>query len=123
MGRMTARQKRFCDEYLIDLNATQAAIRAGYSPKTAYKMCIRDRAYGIVGKERILNAVDIHMEQHKYDEVRDYLEGLTWDGKPRLDTLLTDYLGAEDGPYTRAVMRKSLTAAVARAMAPGTKYD
>ena len=29
--RMTAKQKRFCDEYLIDLNATQAAIRAGYS--------------------------------------------------------------------------------------------
>lgn len=33
--RMTAKQRRFCDEYLIDLNATQAAIRAGYSPKTA----------------------------------------------------------------------------------------
>jgi phage terminase small subunit len=32
---MNARQKRFCDEYLIDYNATQAAIRAGYSPKTA----------------------------------------------------------------------------------------
>ncbi len=34
---MNKRQKRFCDEYLIDLNATQAAIRAGYSPKTAEK--------------------------------------------------------------------------------------
>lgn len=32
---MNARQKRFCDEYLIDCNATQAAIRAGYSLKTA----------------------------------------------------------------------------------------
>lgn len=32
---MNARQKRFCDEYLIDCNATQAAIRAGYSKKTA----------------------------------------------------------------------------------------
>ena len=32
---MTEKQKRFCDEYLIDLNATQAAIRAGYSAKTA----------------------------------------------------------------------------------------
>ena len=32
---MTAKQRRFCDEYLIDLNATQAAIRAGYSGKTA----------------------------------------------------------------------------------------
>lgn len=32
---MTPKQKRFCDEYLIDLNATQAAIRAGYSKRTA----------------------------------------------------------------------------------------
>lgn len=32
---MTEKQKRFCDEYLIDLNATRAAIRAGYSEKTA----------------------------------------------------------------------------------------
>lgn len=36
MAKMTPKQKRFCDEYLIDLNATQAAIRAGYSKKTAY---------------------------------------------------------------------------------------
>ena len=35
---MTAKQKTFCAEYLIDLNATQAAIRAGYSPKTAYSI-------------------------------------------------------------------------------------
>lgn len=33
--KMTPKQKRFCDEYLIDLNATQAAIRAGYSKKNA----------------------------------------------------------------------------------------
>ena len=36
MDKMTAKQKRFCDEYLIDLNATQAAIRAGYSSKYAH---------------------------------------------------------------------------------------
>ena len=32
---LTAKQKRFCEEYLIDLNGKQAAIRTGYSPKTA----------------------------------------------------------------------------------------
>lgn len=37
MAKLTEKQKRFCDEYLIDLNATQAAIRAGYSEKTAYR--------------------------------------------------------------------------------------
>ena len=36
MAKMTTKQKRFCDEYLIDLNATQAAIRAGYSEKYAH---------------------------------------------------------------------------------------
>lgn len=36
-ANMTEKMKRFCDEYLIDLNATQASIRAGYSKKTARK--------------------------------------------------------------------------------------
>ena len=35
MAKLTAKQQRFCDEYLIDANATEAAIRAGYSAKTA----------------------------------------------------------------------------------------
>lgn len=40
--KMTKKQKRFCDEYLIDLNATQAAIRAGYSKKTAYSIGVEN---------------------------------------------------------------------------------
>lgn len=35
MAKLTPKQERFCEEYLIDLNATQAAIRAGYSANTA----------------------------------------------------------------------------------------
>lgn len=38
---LNKRQQRFCDEYLIDLNATQAAIRAGYSKKTAYSIGVQ----------------------------------------------------------------------------------
>ena len=38
MAKLTDKQKRFCDEYLIDLNATQAAIRSGYSKKTANRI-------------------------------------------------------------------------------------
>lgn len=40
MAKLTEKQKRFADEYLIDLNATQAAIRAGYSKKTASRIAI-----------------------------------------------------------------------------------
>ena len=46
MAKLTAKQQRFCDEYLIDLNATQAAIRAGYSKnlsKLAVKNYINER--------------------------------------------------------------------------------
>lgn len=38
MAKLTAKQQRFVDEYLVDLNATQAAIRAGYSTKTAEQL-------------------------------------------------------------------------------------
>jgi predicted P-loop ATPase len=55
--------------------------------------------------------------------VRDYLDGLEWDGVERVDTLLIKYLKADDTPYTRAVTRKTLVAAVARAMEPGCKFD
>ena len=41
MARLTERQKRFVEEYLVDLNATQAAIRAGYSERTAQEQSSR----------------------------------------------------------------------------------
>lgn len=41
MSKLTAKQDRFCEEYIIDLNATQAAIRAGYSKKTAFAQASR----------------------------------------------------------------------------------
>ena len=50
---MTKKQKTFCDEYLIDLNATQAAIRAGYSSKTADRMAERSKRTGI-SQDRVI---------------------------------------------------------------------
>ena len=60
---------------------------------------------------------------HSSNPIVDFLRVLQWDGVPRLDTLYIDYFGDEDNAYTRAVARKGLVAAVARAMAPGIKYD
>lgn len=82
-----------------------------------------ERVYGINGKDRIFDAVNVVAQQHSYNPVRDYLDGCTWDGVPRVDTLLIDYLGAEDNDYTRAVTRKTLAAAVARIYRPGCKFD
>lgn len=79
--------------------------------------------YGLTGREKMDNALLIVSAQNRINDVKRYLQGLSWDGTKRLDTLLADYLGAEDNPYTRAVMRKSLCAAVARAVVGGVKYD
>lgn len=82
-----------------------------------------ERTYGITGKERILDAVSLCAHKHTINDVQVYLTRNAWDGIARLDTLLIDYLGAVDNIYTRAVIRKSLAAAVARVMTPGVKYD
>src|SRR5690606_10347232 len=82
-----------------------------------------EKAYGITGERKVTDAVALCGHKHRYDEVKEYLLSLQWDGKKRLDTLFVDYLGAEDTPYVRAVARKSLVAAVARVMRPGCKYD
>lgn len=82
-----------------------------------------ERNYGIVGKDKIDAALLLVSEANRYNEVKAYLTSLTWDMLPRLDTVLHDYLGAEDNEYTRAVARKSFCAAVARVMTPGCKYD
>ena len=83
-----------------------------------------EKVYGITGKERICDGFMLYCEMHRVNLVRQYLGALPpWDGVPRLDTLFIDYLGASDTPYTRAVARKSLCAAVARAVQPGVKYD
>jgi putative DNA primase/helicase len=51
------------------------------------------------------------------------LRGLAWDGKPRLDTWLRDYVGAEQSAYKRAVGSRWMIGAVARALRPGCKMD
>ena len=82
-----------------------------------------EKVYQITGEKKMLNALSLCAQKNSINGVRDYLVGLVWDDVKRLDTLLVDYLGAKDSIYTRAIIRKSLVAAVARAMTPGVKFD
>jgi len=82
-----------------------------------------ENKYEVTGRDKVQDAMIMCAEQNGFNEVLDYLNSLKWDGIERLDMLFIDYLGAEDNVYTRAVARKSLTAAVARAFEPGCKYD
>ena len=65
--KLTPRQARFVDEYLIDLNATQAAIRAGYSEKTAYsqgqRLLKKVEVAFVLEKERQKRAEKVEIDQ------------------------------------------------------------
>ncbi|MBS1988739.1 hypothetical protein JST56_07175 [Candidatus Dependentiae bacterium] len=82
-----------------------------------------ETAYSVSGIQKVKDAIDMVMMRNSFHPVRDYLDGLQWDGLHRLDTLLIDYLGADSSDYVKAVTRKALVAAVARIYKPGIKYD
>lgn len=82
-----------------------------------------EQYYGIKGKDILTQALTIVSGRHKFNRVKEYLTSLRWDGIKRIETLLPEYLGAEDNIYTRAVMKKTLCAAVARAMSEYVKFD
>jgi DNA primase len=61
--------------------------------------------------------------EYRVNPLRIMLKKFTWDGTKRLDTWLIDYLGTKDSVYTRAIGRKWMISAVARAMDPGCQVD
>ena len=64
-----------------------------------------------------------HATGNSTHPIREWLDGLEWDGTPRLETWLIDHAHVEDTPYSRAVSHLLLRAAVARIYHPGAKYD
>ena len=75
-------------------------------------------------ENRFAKALTIVADNRRFNPLRDYIKSLPeWDEVPRVDTLLVDYLGAEDTPYTRAVTRATLIGAVSRVLEPGCKFD
>ena len=70
---MTEKQKRFCDEYLVDCNATQAAIRAGYPKKTAYAIGLNN-----LKKQELKAYIDKQLEQLHNKNIADSQEVLKY---------------------------------------------
>lgn len=92
---MTDKQKRFCDEYIIDCNATQAAIRAGYSAKTATKIAAEN-----LTKPDIKAYIEERLEQIRSEKTADAKEVME---------------------YLTAVMRGEHTEQVLRLVGEGTQ--
>lgn len=76
-----------------------------------------------VSAEMAIRAINMAAYERAYNPLRDYLDSIQWDAKPRLDRWLVDYFGAADTPYVRAVGRWWLISAVARAYRPGCQVD
>lgn len=83
-----------------------------------------DSHYGSFSARNYEIAVTKVTDDRSYHPIREMFEALPpWDGVHRVDTLLIDYLGAQDNSYVRAVTRKALCAAYDRVFNPGIKYD
>jgi len=83
-----------------------------------------ERVYGIWSPTKFKDALlAVVSTERVYHPIKEYFSGLRWDGAERLDTILVDYLGADDTKYVRSVTRKTFVAAVARVYEPGIKFD
>jgi predicted P-loop ATPase len=74
-------------------------------------------------RDTIYHAVEHAARRMNYHPIQNWLKSLVWDGKPRLETWLFDYLDVELDHYTKGVAQAVLCGAVARVLNPGCKFD
>ena len=90
----------------------------------AQLICYVDEQYGVFSQRNYNIAVTKAVDDRSYHPIKNYFDSLPeWDEILRVETLLIDYLGADDNKYVRAVTRKALCAAYQRIYHPGTKFD
>ena len=74
-------------------------------------------------ENKIEHAMENQAVRNRYHPVQDYLFGLKWDRKERVETLFVDYFGCADNAYVREASQCWFTAAVSRIIYPGFKFD
>lgn len=79
--------------------------------------------YGIKGAGIIADAWSEVAIRHAFHPIKEYLANLEWDGVERIETILIEYLGAEDNECVRTFTKKIMVAAVTRIYRPGAKFD
>jgi predicted P-loop ATPase len=109
---------------LRDEITTRDGVTTELSDRSVLRLFLEAHELGLnPPKEFFEDVVSNAAAGNAYHPVRDYLAGLTWDGRPRLDRWLPTYAGAADTALVRAFGRKALLAAVRRVLRPGCKFD
>ena len=82
-----------------------------------------EKTYGLTSEKKIADAADLAADANSYHPIRDYLNGLVWDGKERVRYCLRHFLGADTDNYTFQSLRLFLLGAIHRAFCPGCKFE
>ena len=83
-----------------------------------------EQKYDIVTSiENISHACNVIADEHRYHPIKEYLQSVQWDGVSRINSVFSEFLGATDNQYTRAVATISFVGAVARIFEAGVKFD
>lgn len=82
-----------------------------------------DSEFGIIGKDKIADALTIVAARHSYHPIKQYFESLEWDGEKRLERLFTEVIGAENRRLYREIAKLFFVACVHRVYHPGCKFD
>ena len=83
-----------------------------------YLLLYLEETYGLTSEKKITAAIGIVANENGYHPVRDYLNGLSWDGQERIRYCLRHFLGADTDQYTYEALRLFLLGAIHRAFLP-----
>ena len=82
-----------------------------------------EKHYHLSSEKKLLSALSVVANENHFHPIRDLLNSLVWDGKPRIRSCLHHFLGAAEDDYTEEMLKHFLLGAILRVFKPGTKYE
>ena len=88
-----------------------------------YLLLYFEQNYGLTSEKKMTAALSIVANENCYHPIQDVLNGLVWDGTPRIRSCLHHFLGAEVSDYVEEMLKHFLLGAIRRVFRPGSKYE
>ena len=88
-----------------------------------YLLLYFEQNYGLTSEKKMTAALSIVANENCYHPIQDVLNGLVWDGTPRIRSCLHHFLGAEVSDYVEEMLKHFLLGAIRRVFSPGSKYE